>query len=72
MQITVPDDQDVDVCFFKILVTMEAIDIRPIEQPGFALSDAISQPWGARQSLPTEVFGIEWASEIITVISKCA
>ncbi len=68
--ITVPDGQDVDVCFFKFLVTTEAIDIRPIEQSEFVLSD--TKPRGARQSLPTEVLGFEWASEIITVISKRA
>ncbi len=68
--ITVPNGQDVDVCFFKFLVTTEAIDIGPVEQSKFALSD--TKPRGARELSPSEIFGFEWSSEIITIVSKRA
>ncbi len=65
---TIPNDQDVDVCFFKILVTTEAIDIGPITKSEISLSNVILR--GAVQK--PEPSDLEWASEIITVISKRA
>ncbi|KAK0475329.1 caspase domain-containing protein [Armillaria luteobubalina] len=70
VKIIVPDGQDVDICFFKFLVTTEAVDIGPIEQPEFTLSD--TKPRGGRQSSSTELFGFEWGAEVITVVSKRA
>ncbi len=72
IKFTVPNGQDVDVCFFKFLVTMEAIDVGPITQPEISLSIL----HGAEQSDPCTDFSnfsnFEWASEIVTVVSKHA
>lgn len=66
---TIPEGQDVDVCFIKILVTTKAVDIGPIKQSGPPPTD--TKLWGGIL-LPAPDLDVEWASAIFTVESRHA
>ncbi|KAK0221406.1 caspase domain-containing protein [Armillaria fumosa] len=66
----VPDGQDEDVCFIKIFVSTKAVDIGPIEQLETPRADGKMRSAMLVPEKPVAPSGLEWASELITVISK--
>ncbi|SJL08002.1 uncharacterized protein ARMOST_11361 [Armillaria ostoyae] len=64
----IPDRQNVDVCFFKVLVITIAVDIGPIVRP--------VSPARTREAvrLPKSLLfsDFDWASKTITIVSKRA
>ncbi len=67
MSFNVPDGQDVDICFVKIIMATKAVDIGPIEQVESSRPDVKQRSAVPRTSPPSD---LEWASKIITIISK--
>ncbi len=67
MSFDVPDGQDIDVCFVKIIVATKAVEIGPIEQ--FESSPPDVKPRGAKPWTPPPS-DLEWASKTITIVSK--
>ncbi len=67
---TIPDGQDVDVCFFKLFVTTEPADLRSISQSS-PFSDSRT-PRGVSRVSPSSDLTGSWASIVIPVVQKTA
>ncbi|KAK0445831.1 caspase domain-containing protein [Armillaria borealis] len=68
----IPDGQDVDICYIKILVTTKAVDIQPIVQYYRAPPDV--KPRGA-MLMPNHLVNgsdVKWASKTMTIKLKYA
>ncbi|PBL03060.1 hypothetical protein ARMGADRAFT_1003870 [Armillaria gallica] len=66
---TLPDGQDVDVCFFRFIVTLEPVDLGSILQLSPFLD---STPRSLRIVSPSSDIPGSWASIVIPVIQKTA
>ncbi|KAK0469284.1 caspase domain-containing protein [Desarmillaria tabescens] len=65
VEFSVPDGQDVDVCFFKIFVTTKAVDLASISQPS-PFNEMIGR--GAKRVPPS--ITDDWASTTIPVVLR--
>ncbi|KAK0500061.1 caspase domain-containing protein [Armillaria luteobubalina] len=73
IQFNIPENQSVDMCFFKIFVSIEAVDLGSIVQS--SVHDLLAKSRGAKQikpPLPPPVLPVSWASKTISVVQKYA
>ncbi|PBL03171.1 hypothetical protein ARMGADRAFT_6380 [Armillaria gallica] len=73
IQFNIPENQSVDMCFFKFFVSVQAVDLGSIKQSSLHELSAIHR--GATQikpPLPPPILPYSWASRTISVIQKYA
>ncbi|KAK0223599.1 caspase domain-containing protein [Armillaria fumosa] len=73
IRFNIPENQSVDMCFFKFFISIEAVDLRSIVQS--SVHDLLAKSRGATQIKPPSpppVLPDSWASKTISVVQKYA